>query len=136
LAASWFQQTQRRRAEERAGQEAALRGRAEVAEIRAREELRASLLNQARALTSSGEVDRRTRALAALKDAAKIRAGIDLRNAAVAALAAPELHIVRHWSLPTTDTLGFRPDRQLTRYMRWNPDHTISVHAISDDAEL
>ena len=136
LAASWFQQTQRRRAEERAGQEAALRGRAEAAESRAREELRASLLNQALALTSSGEPDRRTRALAALKDAAKIRAGIDLRNAAIAALAAPELRVVRHWSLPPTDTLGSRPDRHLTRYMRWNSDNSVSVHAIGDDTEL
>src|SRR6185436_13634060 len=136
LAASWFQQTQRRRAEERAGQEAALRGRAEAAEARAREELRTSLLNQALALTNSGEADRRTRSLAALGDAAKIRAGIDLRNAAIAALAAPELRVVRHWSLPPTGALGSRPDRQLTRYMRWNSDHTVSVHAIDDDAEL
>jgi serine/threonine protein kinase len=136
LAASWFQQTQRRRAEERAGQEAALRGRAEAAESRAREELRASLLNQALALTSSGEADRRTRALAALKAAAEIRAGIDLRNAAIAALAAPELRVVRHWKLPTTDTLGSRPDRHLTRYMRWNSDRSVSVHSIGDDAEL
>ena len=136
LAASWFQQTQRRHAEERAVQEAALRGRAEAAESRAREELRASLLNQALALLSSGETDRRTRALAALGDAARIRAGIDLRNAAIAALAAPELRVVRSWRLPATDVAGSRPDRQLRRYMRWNPDHTVSVHSIDDDAEL
>jgi serine/threonine protein kinase len=136
LGASWFQQRQRRRAEDRAGQEVALRGRAEAAEGRAREDLRASLLNQALALTSSGEADRRTRALAALKDAAKIRGGIDLRNAAIAALAAPELRVVRQWSLPASDILGSRPDRRLKRYMRWNSDHTVSVHAIDDDAEL
>jgi serine/threonine protein kinase len=136
LGAFWFQQTQRRRAEERAGRETELRGRAEAAEGRAREELRASLLNQALALTSSGEVDRRTRALAALKDAAKIRAGIDLRNAAIAALTAPELRIIREWSLPATDVLASRPDRSLRRYMRWNSDHTVSVHSIEDDAEL
>jgi WD40 repeat protein len=93
-------------------------------------------LNQALALISSGEADRRTRALAALKDAAGIRAGIDLRNAAIAALAAPELRVVRRWNLQTTDSLGSRPDRHLTRYMRWNPDHTVSVHSIDDDAEL
>ena len=136
LAASWFQQTQRRRAEERAGQEAALRGRAEAAEGRAREDLRASLLNQALALTSSGQAERRPRALAALKDAAKIRAGSDLRNAAIAALAGPELRVVRQWNRPATDKLASRPDPQLTRYMRWNPDHTVSVHAIEDDREL
>jgi len=136
LAAFWFQQTQRRRAEERAGQETALRGRAEAAEGRARDELRASLLNQALALTSSSEVDRRTRALAALKDAAKIRGGIDLRNVAIAALAAPELRVVRRWSLPAVDTLASRPDRQLRRYMRWNADQTVSVHAIENDAEI
>jgi WD40 repeat protein len=135
IAAFWFQQTQRRLAEGRAGAEAALRSRAEAAESRAREDLRASLLNQALALTSSGEPDRRTRALAALKDAAAIRAGIDLRNAAIAALAAPELHVVREWSLPPASKLGSRPDRRLTRYMRSNSDHSVSVHSI-DDAEL
>jgi serine/threonine protein kinase/WD40 repeat protein len=136
LAASWFQQTQRRRAEERAGKEAALRGRAEAAEGRAREDLRASLLNQALALTSSGQADRRPRALAALKDAAGIRAGIDLRNAAIAALDGPELRIVRQWSLAATDKLASRPDCQLKRYMRWNSDHTVSVHSLDDDAAL
>jgi serine/threonine protein kinase len=136
LGVSGFQRTQRRRAEERAGQEAALRERAVAAESRAREDLRASLLNQALALTSSGEPDRRTRALAALKDAAKIRAGIDLRNAAIAALAAPELRVVRAWGLPTTDILASRPDRQLRRYMRWNADHSVSVHSMENDAEL
>ncbi|HEX4824323.1 MAG TPA: WD40 repeat domain-containing serine/threonine-protein kinase [Candidatus Polarisedimenticolaceae bacterium] len=136
LGASWFQQSQRRQAEERAGREAALRGRAEAAEGRAREDLRASLLNQALALTSSSEVDRRTRALAAIKAAAKIRPGIDLRNAAIAALTAPELRVVRQWSLPATDVLASRPDRQLRRYMRWNSDRTVSVHSIENDAEL
>src|SRR5262249_4073662 len=29
-----------------------------------------------------------------------------------------------------------RPDRQLRRYMRWNSDRTVSVHAIDDDREL
>ena len=136
LAASWFQQTQRRRAEERAVQEAALRERAETAEARAREELRASLLNQALALTNSGEADRRTRALAALGQAARIRAGIDLRNAAIAALAAPELRVLRRWDLSAPDISGSRPDQQLTRYMKWNSDHTVSVHAIDNDAEI
>jgi len=136
LGAFWFQQTQRRRAEERAGQEAALRGRAEAAESLAREQLRASLLNQARALTSSGEPDRRTRALAALRDAAKVHPGVDLRNAAIAALSAPELRLVRRWNPHAADSMESRPDRLLTRYMRRNADHSVSVHAIGDDKEL
>lgn len=136
VAAAWFLQTQRRRAEERAGQEAALRGRAEAAESHAREQLRTSLLSQARALTSSGEPDRRTRALAALGDAARIHPGVDLRNAAIAALSAPELRIVRQWSPHTEGSLGSRPDRRLSRYMRRNPDRTVSIHSIGDDAEL
>jgi WD40 repeat protein len=93
-------------------------------------------LNQALALTNSGEPDRRTQALAALKEAAGIRPGIDLRNAAIAALAAPELRVVRRWSVPATDKLASRPDRQLRRYMRWNSDRTVSVHSIDDDEEL
>ena len=136
LGAFWFQQMQRRRAEARAGEEAALRGRAEEAESVAREELRTSLLNQAWALTNSGEADRRTRALAALGDAAATRPGIDLRNAAIAALAAPELRGVRRWNPRMASTVESRPDRLLKRYMTRNSDGTVSVHAIDDDAEL
>src|SRR5262245_3578182 len=79
----WFLHAQRRRAEVRAAQEASLRARAEAAEQRAQDQLRESLLNQASAHLRGSGPDRRTRALAALGQAASIRPGLDLRNAAI-----------------------------------------------------
>jgi serine/threonine protein kinase len=136
LGTSWFQKAQRRRAEERAQQQSVLRERAEQAEGRATELLRESLLNQAIALTSSSEPDRRTRALAALKQAAVVRPGLDLVNAAIAALSTPELRVVRRWNPRGGAALESVPDSLLRRYMRRQPDGSVTVHSLTDDAEV
>jgi WD40 repeat protein len=134
--AFWVQQGQRRRAETRAAQEAVLRERAEQAEERAQDELRESLLHQAVALLSSSEPDRRTRALASLRDAAAIRPGLDLRNAALAALATPQLRVLRRWDPRTTQGVESGPDPRMTRYVMRNRDGSVSVHSLKDDKEL
>jgi WD40 repeat protein/serine/threonine protein kinase len=134
--AVWFQQTQRRRAEVRTTHEATLRERAEQAEQQGHERLRESLLQQARAFTSTSEPDRRARALEALRQAAIIRPGLDLRNAATAALATPELRVIRRWSPRVEGSLNERPDAQLRRYSRRNSDGTVSILTMEDDAEL
>jgi serine/threonine protein kinase len=135
-AAFWFQHIQRQRAEERSRQEASLRARAQQAERQSREQLRESLLNQARALTSSSDPDGRTRSLAALKQAAAISPGLDLRNAALAAMATNELRVIRQWSPSLEGSLASQPDRLLRSYVRGYPDGTVSVHAIEDDSEI
>lgn len=136
VAVSWFQHGLRRQAEERASHEAALRERAEQAEGRAQEELRESLLHQALALLGSGEPDRRTRALRSLREAAAIRPGLDLRNAALAAMATPQLRVVRQWDPRTLQGLESAPDARLERYVMRNLDGTVSVHSVTDDSEL
>jgi WD40 repeat protein/predicted Ser/Thr protein kinase len=78
--------------------EATARQRAETAELATSAQLRAALVAQALALRSSGLEGQRERALAALAQASQVRPGIDLRNAAIAALALPD--IVRGPRLP------------------------------------
>jgi serine/threonine protein kinase/WD40 repeat protein len=134
--ALWFQQVQRRRAEARARQETALRTRAEAAEQLAREQLRESLLNQASARMRGSEPDRRTRALAALERAGAILPGLDLRNAAIAALATPELRVIRRWSPRAVGSWESWPDSSLRRYAWRHDDGSMSIHAIENDAEL
>ena len=129
LGVSWLQHG-------RATREAALRERAEQAEATAREQLRESLLHQAQALLGSSEPDRRTRALESLRQAAAIGTGLDLRNAALSALATPELRVVRRWDPRTAEALESVPDARLERYAMRNLDGSISILAIGDDAEL
>jgi serine/threonine protein kinase/WD40 repeat protein len=131
----WFQRMQRERADERARAESGLRGRAERAEQGAQEQLREALLQTARAITGSSDPDRQSRALAVLQRAAQVRSGLDLRNAALEALAAPEVRVARRWSPRTSESTHERPDSSLSRYSRRNADGTISVHSMADDAE-
>jgi len=134
--AVWFQRQQREQFETQSREQAALRQRAEQAERQSREQLRESLLQQARALTSANELDRRQRALAALRQAAQIRPGVDLRNAAIAALARPELRSIRQWDSRPDGVEYDRPDPQLHRYCQRHADGTISVHTMNEDTEL
>lgn len=64
--------------------------RAEAAEGEARHRLRGSLLERARATRLTGRVGQRFASLAALREAAAISPGSDLRDEAVAALALPD----------------------------------------------
>ncbi len=65
--------------------------RARQSEHDARENLRESLLSQARARRQSITEGRRFESLAAIARAAAIRPGVDLRNEAIAALAVPDV---------------------------------------------
>jgi serine/threonine protein kinase len=128
----WFQRVQRQRAEARAAQQALLRQRAQQSEEVSRERLRASLLQQALALTASSEPNRRAQALSALHAAAEVRPGTDLRNAAVAALATPELRIVRRWNTARSDAWASRPDTALKRYLRCYNNGSLAVVRVHD----
>jgi WD40 repeat protein len=132
----WFETAQRSRADARASHEAQLRQRAEQAEQSSHNQLRESFLQQARAFTASSEPDSRARALAALRQAADLRPGLDLRNAALAALATPEVRVIRRWKPRTDGSANETPDTDLRRYSRPNRDGTVSVLNIEDDTEL
>ena len=136
VGAVWFQRLERQRADLRAAQEQILRQRAERSERTSRERLRESLLQQALALTASSEPDRRARALEALRSAAEVRPGKDLRDAAVSALATPELKVIRRWHADSPEAIGSRPDAALSRYLRCRQDGGLEILRMIDDAQL
>jgi WD40 repeat protein/serine/threonine protein kinase len=136
VAGIWLQRSQRREADDRAERETALRKRAEEAESMGREQLRSALLRQAWASTSGNEPDRRAQALVALREAAAIRPGLDLRNAALAALATPQLQLVRRWNHRGEGSVNEYPDSLLERYARCNADGTVTVYSCASDAEV
>ncbi len=74
---------------------------ARTAEASARERLRDAKLGEARAIRRTALPGRRSQALAALADAAKIRPGIDLRNEALAAMWLLDVSAGATWNLAT-----------------------------------
>ena len=92
-------------ADESAQKEAALRHRAEAAEMDARQQLYTALLGQARATVRSGELGHRVQALDALRRAAAISNSVELRREAFAALALPDLRFQRQLVTPAETTL-------------------------------
>jgi WD40 repeat protein/predicted Ser/Thr protein kinase len=86
---------ERRAAEAARRQELGSRVRAEAAEQASRQQAFAALVSQARATVRSGEMGQRVQALEALKNAAAISNTVELRRDAFAALALPDLRLIR-----------------------------------------
>jgi serine/threonine protein kinase/WD40 repeat protein len=80
--------------------EALLRERAEEAEREIQRQLHVALFQQARGAVHSGEVGSRFQALDALRRAVVISNTVELRQAAVAALALPDFRIERQLTIP------------------------------------
>jgi WD40 repeat protein len=130
----WFQRTRRADAEQRAAHELVLRQRAERAEAEKSAALRQALLEQARALVQSHTADRRSAALAVLRQAAAIAPGADLRTVGAAALAAPELREVHSWSTSDTDPFGPVLNPALDTYVRGDGRGVLMFHCVSDNS--
>jgi WD40 repeat protein len=96
---------------EKAGhrREAALRQRAEEAERETERQLFAALLQQAAGAIRSGEVGSRFQALDAVRRALAISNTIELRPAAVAALALPDFRVERKLSIPANARAALDP---------------------------
>lgn len=73
-------------------------GRALKAEGDSRERLRDARLAEAKAVRRTTQPGRRTQALAALAEAARIRPGADLRAEGIAALLITDVHPLEHWN--------------------------------------
>jgi WD40 repeat protein len=97
------------------------RRRAERAERDAKEKLRASYIAHARTLRASGRAGRRTEALESIRKATELGVSDELRNEAIAALAASDLRVAGQWR-------GYKPGSQRVLF-----DHDISVRAEADD---
>jgi WD40 repeat protein len=108
---------------------------ATIAEEAARDKLRQSYLDQAVLLHSTRQSGQRFQGLELLREASSIRRGPDVRNAAIACLALPDLKIAWHRPLPASSEERVAFDAFLKRYA-YLDDHHISVRSVADDREL
>jgi WD40 repeat protein len=102
----------------------------------ARSQLRASLLAQAHANRLTAVPGRRFHSLEILGQAAAIRPGQDLRDEAIACLAATDMRVVRKVTCPAGSTVSSLPDVALERHAVVLPDAAISLRRVGDGLEL
>ena len=110
--------------------------RLQQANERGREDLRKSLLAQAHANRWSGRPGRRFDSLDAIRQAATIRPGVDLRNEAIAAMALVDVRPDRHWAVDHHHHGYLVFDQSFERYVRTHTNGTITLHRTSDDQQL
>ncbi len=103
---------------------------------RATSQLRAALLAQARAAQLTGRSGQRVESLAALRTAAAIQPGLDLRDAALTALALPDARVAARWRprFAITSPLAFDPSTE--RYVVESAEGLLTYRRRRDDAEL
>jgi serine/threonine protein kinase/WD40 repeat protein len=102
----------------------------------ARDHLRESYLDQARALRWSGRPGRRFDSLEALRKAAAIRPSLELRNEAIGCIALADLRVIKEWdAYPTNGTFGSF-DANYERYVFADAQGTVHVRRLQDEAEL
>lgn len=99
------------------------------------EKLWQSYLERARAERASGRVGQRFEALKAIRLAARIRTGPELRNEAVAALVLPDVELHREWEGWPEDTLALAFDARFKRYARISKKGEITVCRATADGE-
>ncbi len=102
------------------------------------ERLWTSYLAQARANRWSHRPGQRFDSLTALSNAAAIRPTLELRNEAIAALALPDVRVLRYWPLnpPVPLFAGLAFDATVERYARAYPDGQIAICRAQDDVQL
>jgi serine/threonine protein kinase/WD40 repeat protein len=106
-------------------------------ERNARDKLRQSLFERARAGRFSRRPGQRLDSLVALAEAARIRPGEDLRDEAIAAMALPDVRRVPAWHSsypPGTTTAAYGGRYRL--YARADAQGSISIRSIADDQEV
>lgn len=109
--------------------------RAEDAEQESRNQLRAALSEQARALVLSREAGHRTRTLEALRRAAASNNVAELRGVAFAALALPDLRLERQVQFDPLFTLAL-PDPAFARIAVATGDSPVNIRSLSNLAVL
>jgi serine/threonine protein kinase/WD40 repeat protein len=107
--------------------------RSELAERDKTEKLWESYLAQAQASRWSGRVGRRFEGLEALRNAARIRPDIRLRNEAIALLALPDIRVVKEIAY-RSGTVAF--DAGFERYVVGDEQGNLSIRCMADDKEI
>jgi len=120
--------------------EAALRARVEeslahasAAERQSRQQLYTALLEQANATVHSGELGQRVRALDAVQRAGAISNTAELRGAAIAAMALPDLRLERTLS---NDAPLVRLDPAFERMALYRERHQVEIRTVADERLL
>ena len=119
-------------------------GHIQEAETKGRERLFESLTAQASARRHSRQVGQRFDSLDALAQAVKIARDLnlgeerllELRNAAIACLALPDLRIAKEWNGWPTGSFSVDFDSTLERYARVDRQGVVHIHRVADDAEI
>jgi WD40 repeat protein len=109
--------------------------RAESAERDARQELYAALLEQAKATVHSGELGQRVRAVDAIRRAAAISNSAELRGAALAAMALPDLRFERRLNTATNTTF-VRFDPKFDRVALGRGTNAVEIRAVADEQPI
>jgi WD40 repeat protein len=142
LVAAFFANYRARLAAENRAREIALRERAQASQARAesaerdaRQQLYTALLEQARALVRSSELGQRVRALDALRRAATITNTADLRGAALAAMALPDLRFERQLSKAADNTM-LRLDPRFERVALARGTGPVEIRSVADGGLL
>ena len=105
--------------------------RSEAAELGQRQQLYTALLEQARATVRSGDLGQRVRALEAIRRASAISNTAELRGAALAALALPDLRFERE--LPQSpDTTVVRLDPDFQKLAVAHGPAPVEIRSVSD----
>ncbi len=100
-----------------------------------------SLRDQARAMRMSRHPGQRVKSLQAIQEAMSLplppgHSPDELRTEAIAALALPDVEVLRGWEGLPSGTVSEDFDGNLERYARLATDGTVSVRRVSDDAEI
>jgi WD40 repeat protein len=137
LLAAFLAHYRERVAAESRAREAALRerveeslARASSAERQSRQQLYTALLEQAKATVHSGELGQRVRALDAIRRAGAISNTAELRGAAIAALALPDLRLERTLS---TEAPLVRLDPTFERMAICRERNPVEIRTVADE---
>jgi WD40 repeat protein len=140
LLAAFVAHYRERTAAESRARETALRerveeslARASAAERQSRQQLYTALLEQAKATVHSGELGQRVRALDAIQRAGAISNTAELRGAAIAAMALPDLRLQR--TLPSGAPL-IRLDPTFQRMALCHQSGPVEIRSAADDRLL
>jgi hypothetical protein len=103
-----------------------------------------SLVSDAKARRFSGRVGQRFETLESIRKAAALAGELEmppetfdeLRNLAIAALALPDIHMVKQWDGWPEGSRGLAFDDRLEHYARGDTKGNITVRRVADDVEI
>jgi WD40 repeat protein/tetratricopeptide (TPR) repeat protein len=120
------------------------RDRALAAEKKRKEQLFKAMVSQAKASHVSGRLGQRFGTLESAREAAKLAHELqmdpaifdELRNLAIAALALPDMHILKEWDGFPEGSQSIVFDDTLQRYARIDKQGHITVRKMADDMQI